>query len=81
MFILSLLLIIVILMFFLSVIYLILGTLLSKTKRLHRLGIWFIARSMLIPGKCIACKCHSDCKSTKCRNWNCANFYHCRDLK
>lgn len=76
-----LLLIFAVFAFALSLIYLFLGVLLSKFKRTNRLGIRLIAMSMLMPGKCIACRCCQDCESSKCRNWNCVDFYHCRQSK
>lgn len=78
---LMLLLIFVVFVFSVSLIYLVLGLILSKFRRTNRLGVHLCAISMLMPGKCIACHCHQDCASTKCRNWNCENFYHCRQSK
>lgn len=76
-----LLLIFAIFAFVLSIFYLIIGVLLSKFERTNRLGIRLIAMSMLMPGRCIACRCRQNCESAKCRNWNCENFYHCRQSK
>lgn len=81
MIILWLLLIFAVLAFFVSLIYLILGLIFSKFKRTNRFGVHLIAMSMLVPGKCIACRCRQNCETAKCRNWNCENFYHCRQSK
>ena len=61
-----------------SLISLGLGLLLAKSIRFHRLGIRLIAMLVLVPGRFISIRCHQDCRSTKCGNWNCENYYHSR---
>ena len=76
-----LLLVFAVLAFCVSIIYLILGLIFSKFQRTNRFGVRLIAMSMLVPGRCIACRCRQDCESVNCRNWNCENFYHCQQSK
>lgn len=59
-----------------SLAFLGIGILLSKTERFHLLGIRLIAMSMLTSGRFISSRCcyRGKCSELKCGNWNC-NMY------
>lgn len=58
-----------------NVLYLLIGSLLVKTCRFHRLGVRLLALSMLVSARRIACKCHQHCEDVRCRIWNCENYH------
>ena len=60
--------------FFWDVVYWLIGSLLVKTRRFHKVGIRMLAMSMLVPGRYVARQCRQDCDNVRCGNWNCAKY-------
>lgn len=57
-----------------SVLYWLLGSLLAKTRRYHKVGVRMLAMSMLVSGRYVARQCRQDCDHCRCGNWTCAKY-------
>ena len=65
--------------FFWDVLYWLIGSLLVKTRRFHKVGIRMLAMSLLVSGRCVARKCRLDCENVHCGNWTCAKYAKPKD--
>lgn len=61
--------------FFWDIVYWLIGSLLVKTRRFHKVGIRMLAMCMLVSGRCAARQCRQDCDNIRCGNWTCAKYY------
>lgn len=60
--------------FFWDVVYWLIGSLLAKTRRFHKVGIRMLAMSLLVPGRSVARQCRQDCDNVRCGNWTCTKY-------
>ena len=65
--------------FFWDIVYWLIGSLLVKTWRFHKVGIRMLAMSLLVHGRCVARKCRLDCENVHCGNWTCAKYAKRKD--
>lgn len=65
--------------FFPNLFYLVVGFFLCKTDRFHAVGVRMLAMSVLCSGRFVSWMCRQDCRNTRCGNWTCENYHHCKN--
>lgn len=58
--------------------FMVLGYLLSRTDKFHKIGIRCLAMSIFVSGRKVSSLCRMRCEETDCRNWTCENYHHAK---
>lgn len=61
---------------FWHLVYMVMGYILCRTDKFHKIGVRFLAMSIFVSGRKVSQSCHMCCRETNCGNWTCENYYH-----